>query len=110
MCGSCLLLVGACEHRLDDVVISGATAQVAFESDTNFFFGWIWIFIEKSDCSHDHSWCAESALETVVVHECLLHWVHDITLSKTFDGGDSSAVCLRGKQRAALYGFSVEVQ
>jgi hypothetical protein len=40
-----LLSTRGSEYRLDDVVITSATTQVAFEPEPNLFFSWLRVFV-----------------------------------------------------------------
>src|SRR5437588_211059 len=66
---------GRVEHRLDDVVVAGAAAQVALEPVANLFLGWVRVLGQEAGGRHDHAWRAVAALEAVVVPECLLERV-----------------------------------
>ena len=41
-----LHFIGGVLDSLHDVVVTGATAEVAFQRTTNFIFCWRWIFLE----------------------------------------------------------------
>ena len=97
------------EDGLDDVVVAGATTEVALKADAYVFLAWRGILFQDTDGCHDHARCAIAALETMVLHEGLLHRVHLATLRQSFDGDDITTVGLHGEHGAALHGFTVHM-
>src|SRR5262245_55718680 len=65
---SSLTSVGAGEDRLDDVVVAGAAAQVAFQPDPHLLFGGVRVLVQQPNSSHHHPGGAVTALQAVVVH------------------------------------------
>ncbi|KAG1648560.1 hypothetical protein GQR58_029734 [Nymphon striatum] len=51
------------KHRLDDVVVAGATAEVALEAFTNLIFARVRNLVEQAGCCHDHARGAVAALQ-----------------------------------------------
>ena len=91
-------------------MVTGTTAQVAFEADANFFFGGVGNFFEQTCCCHHHSGCAESALQAMILHERLLHRVQRaVSGGHAFDRGDLGSVGLHCEYGATLHGFAVEM-
>src|SRR6266567_8881564 len=87
-CYSPILLTGtnrfgsACTHLLSsmldsshDVLIACAAADIALESLANLFFRRIGVVLEQLIRGHNHTRCAEAALQTVLLPEALLDWV-----------------------------------
>ena len=101
--------VGRSQHRLDDVVVPRAAAEVALEPHPDLVFGGMRVLVEQPDRGHHHARGAVAALEPVVLHERLLHRVHLAVLGESLDGEDLLSVCLDGKHGAALHRFAVDV-
>src|SRR5690606_28149374 len=93
--------------RPDDVVVTGATAQVAFDGVADLVLRGRLIRLEEPDSRHDHARRAVAALETMALPEPLLHGVELTVLSETLHGGDGGPVGLHGEHRAGLHGFPV---
>src|SRR5690349_18394612 len=61
--GGCLL------HGFDDVLIAGASAQIAGQLLANLGFRWIRLVLQEHVGAHHHAWRAEAALQAVTVPE-----------------------------------------
>src|SRR5258707_745875 len=61
--------LGGGQHRLDDVVVSGAAAQVPLEAHTDVGLGRVGVLLQKRHRGHHHPGRAVAALEAVVVVE-----------------------------------------
>src|SRR5215472_10536181 len=96
-------------HCVDDVLISGAAADIAFQAMPNLIFSRGWIALQNLLRSHDHSRRAESALQPVLVPERFLHAVQLPVACESFHRDDVRAVRLRREHRAALDGFAVQL-
>src|SRR5712692_9837464 len=70
-----LELVGGPQHRLDDVLVAGAAAQVARQRPADVFLGRVGIGVEQGLGGHHHSGGAEPALQPVLLPEALLQRV-----------------------------------
>ncbi len=91
-------------------MVAGATAEVAFESFTDFGFGRVRYLIEEGDRCHHHARGAVAALQRMAVHEGLLHGVQFLAVGETLDGGDALPVGLDGEHGAGLDGLAVQVE
>src|SRR5882672_920515 len=60
----------ALRYRLDDVLISGAAAEVAFQALADFLFRAVRMVRDEVDCAHHHAGRAEAALQAVTGLEC----------------------------------------
>src|ERR1700686_1338889 len=82
-----------CRNRLDDIVIAGAAADVAFELlADDAVLELVALAAHDVDCGHDHPGCAIAALQPVVLAEGLLHRVQrPVGRSQTLDGKDVRA-------------------
>ena len=96
-------------HRLDDVVVARAPAEVALEPEADLLLGGVRVVAEDVDRLHDHPRCAEAALEGVVLVERLLHRVQRAVLGDALDGRDLVPVGLDGQDVARLHAAPVEV-
>ena len=96
-------------HRVDDVLISGAAADVALEAVADLLLGRVGIAIDDLLGRHDHAGRAEAALQSVLVPESLLHRVELAVSGQAFDGQDARAVGLHGEHGAAFDGLAVHL-
>src|SRR6185312_8748290 len=87
----------ASRNRLHDVVVAGATAQVAVELVANRLLVQIMALPPHHiDGGHHHAGGAEAALQTVILTERLLHRVQrPVGRSQPLDGGHSPTVGLK---------------
>ena len=111
---SCDVPLRACgagrgSHRIHDVLVSGAAAQVAVEAMTDLLIGRVGVAIEDLLGGHDHAWSAEAALQTVLIPERFLDLVELAVGGHPFDSQNLGAVALDREDGAALYGFAVEL-
>src|SRR5690242_18724609 len=106
--GLCSNRLGRGSHGVDDVLISGAAAQVAFQPVPDFLFTGIRIAFQDLLGGHDHAGRAKTALQAMLVPESFLHLVELAVGGQALDGEDLRAVGLDGENRAALHGFPVQ--
>src|SRR6516225_332268 len=64
-------LRGRPEHRLDDVLIAGAPAQVAGQCPPHVLLGGVGVAVEQGLGGHHHARRAEPALQSVLLLEAL---------------------------------------
>src|ERR1700751_3982231 len=80
------------QHRLDNVVVAGAAADIAFKLMAHGrFIELAAIAVDDVDRGHDHARRAEAALQAMIVAERRLHRMQLGALGDTFDGGDIGA-------------------
>src|SRR5262249_332984 len=96
---------------LDDVVITGAAAEIALKLVAN---GWIVelvaLAVDHIDRGHDHAGGAVAALQPVMFAERLLHRVErTLRIGETLDGGDVRPFDLPDEDRAGFDRLSVDV-
>ena len=91
----------------DDVVVPGATAEVALEplADRRLVGGAA--TVDEAHRRHHHAGRAVAALQCVVVVERLLHRMQLAVPSKAFDRRDLDAVRLDAEHRAGLHRLAV---
>src|SRR4051794_25513854 len=94
---------GRIEHGLDDVVIAGAAADIAFELlAQRGLVELAAVAVHDVDRGHDHARRAVAALQAVIVAERRLHRVQFVALGDAFDGGDAGARGLSGQHGAGF--------
>src|SRR5207248_4104622 len=101
-------LLGGLLHRLDDVVVARAAADVALEAVADLLLGGLRVLVEQRAGGDDHPRRAEAALQAVLVPESLLDGMELAGLGDALDGGDLPALELHGEERAALDGLAVD--
>lgn len=95
-------------NSFHDVVITRAAAKVAGNTPADFLFGWVIIMFQEFNTTHDHAWCAESAVQTVILFETFLKRMKGTSLwSKPFNGGYALAIGLNGEYRTAFNALAV---
>src|SRR5262245_18630973 len=68
-------LFGGALHRLDNVLVAGASAQIAFQAVTDLVRAGVRIALQDLSRGHDHSGRAIAALQAMVLPEALLNRV-----------------------------------
>src|ERR1700726_4178582 len=94
--GGLLRRTCACAHgaatggdRLDDVVITRAATQIAFELRADgVLVEFVPLAVHDIDRRHDHARRTEAALQSVIVAEGFLHRVQLVTVGEALDRGD----------------------
>src|ERR1700720_1193219 len=64
-------LFGGPQHRLHDVLVAGAAAEVAGQRPAHVLLGRVGVFVEERLGGHHHPRCAEPALEPMLLLEAL---------------------------------------
>src|SRR5215813_1557442 len=90
--------------RLDDVLIAGATAEVAVESVADLFFRRLRIPHQQLMRGENHSRSAETALQPVTFPKGLLERMERFLLGPTFDCQNLTPVGLTRQNGAGLDG------
>ena len=93
---------------LNDLGVSGATAKVAGESETNVFFGRVRILVEQRFRHHQHSWRAIAALRAAIFNERFLNRVKLGADFEPFNRDDVGTVEFAGKNQARIDRFAVQ--
>src|ERR1700730_2937951 len=96
-------------HRVDDVLVAGATAQIAVQAVTDLFLARLGIALDNLLDRHDHAGRAETALQPVLVPKGFLYGVQLAVSRQTFDGENIAAVRLHRKHGATLDRFAVDM-
>jgi hypothetical protein len=108
-CGRAAHGFGGGQHGIDDVLISGAAAEVPLERVAHLRLRRAGIRGEQVGRAHDHPGRAEAALKAVLLPERRLQRVHRPIGRQRFDRGDLMTFGLHGQHGAALHGLAVEV-
>src|ERR1700716_2229757 len=95
--------------RLDDVVVTGAAAEVALEPQSDLVLRRVGVALEQLLRRHDHAGRAEPALGAMLVPERLLEGMQRRTLGEALDGRDLRPVSLDSKDGAGLHAVAVEL-
>jgi hypothetical protein len=95
-------------HRLDDVQVSGAAAQIAGERIAYLGVRRRAVRPQEAFRSHDHARRAISALHGALVDESLLQVVEPAVRLQPLDRRDLPALRLKGEDEARNDGLSVE--
>src|SRR5437763_424200 len=82
-------VAGAGGDRLDDIVVAGAAAKIAFELFADrLLVEIVALAAHEIDRGHDHARRAEAALQTMMLAESFLHRMQLIAVSKPLDRQD----------------------
>ncbi len=103
---------GAGDHRIDDVLVAGAAADVAFEPVADLRFAQHRPVGSECDGGHQHPRGAESALQAMMFAKRLLHRmqpVRSLRPLQALDRDKRDAVEHRRQQRAALHRCAVDM-
>lgn len=97
-------------HGLDDVLVSRAAAQIAFEAFADLLLVGIGVVFDQIECAHDHAWCAIAALQPMVFAKRDLHGVHVVRgVGDAFNCGHAGAIGLHCEQVAGFDSAPVNV-
>src|ERR1700694_902586 len=89
-----LLLLGSVLHRLDDVDVAGAAAEVAGDRLANLELRRVPVLLEQRAGRHQHARRAVAALEAVLLPKALLHGVELAVLFEALHRRHRAAVGL----------------
>ena len=95
-------------HRLDDVLVAGAAAQIGREHVEQILVADVGLALEHADRQHQEARRAEAALQAVVIHEGLLHRMQLVAVGEALDGADLLAVGLHGEHQAGAHRLAVD--
>src|SRR6185369_7404068 len=95
-------------NRIHDVLISRATAQIAFDAMADLRVRGIRVAIQNLLRRHNHARCTETALRAMLVPESFLHAVQFAVLRQALDGSEGRAIRLHREHAATLHGLAVE--
>src|ERR1700722_9504676 len=97
------------ERGYDDVLIAGAAAQIAGNTDADVFLGRVGIVAQELDQRGQNARRAEAALQAVMLVECLLQRMQGLRVGcDTLDRHDLVAVGLHREHQARSRRIAVE--
>src|SRR5258708_22189153 len=103
------LALGGELHRLDDLLVAGAAAQISSDRVADLRLGRVRIRVQQSLRSDEHAGRAVAALQAVRLAEAVLQHAHRaVGLREALDGGDAVAVRLHRVHEAGAYWLAVE--
>jgi len=76
------------ENGPDDLIVTGASAQIAGEAVAHIRFGWVVVSIKQGFGRDQKSRRADTALQTRVLEEFLLQRMEPRRIAEALDGGD----------------------
>src|SRR5450631_2331675 len=94
-------------HGLDDVLIAGAAAEVGRQHVKQIVIGNIRLALKHAHRQHQKARRAEAALQTVIVHEGLLHRMQRVAIGETFHGADFFARRLHREHQAGAHRLAI---
>src|ERR1017187_1524592 len=92
--------LGSIEHRVHDLVVTRAAAQIARQRVAHLGLARIRIAIEERLGRDQKSWRADSALEARIFEELLLQRMQRRAVRQALDGGDLLALSLNPEHQA----------
>jgi len=93
---------------LDDVIVTGAAAQVPGNTPPDLLLGRIGIFFQQFHGPHQHTRGAETAVEPVILFEAFLKGMHFTRRGQPFHRGNVFSISLNGQNGAGFYRFAVQ--
>ena len=96
-------------YSADDVLVSGAAAQVAFQAVPHRLVVRVGFLGEQVERLHDHAGRAEAALQRVVVPERFLDGMQRPVPRQALDRENVAAVGLHGEHGAGFHAVAVQV-
>jgi hypothetical protein len=93
---------------LNNLMISGAPAEVARDTNTDVLFTRGMCMIEEILGAHEHPRRAEPAVNSIVIKERFLQRREGLPLRKTFDGRDIPSFDLRCEDQTRIHGDSIQ--
>jgi RimJ/RimL family protein N-acetyltransferase len=96
------------EHRLGDLLVAGAAAQVPAQREPHVVLARVGISPQERLRRDQHPRRAEAALDAALVEERGLERMQLAALGKSLDGGDLAAVGLEGEVGARVHRAAVD--
>ena len=112
MARDCALHLRRVERRCNDILVTGATAQMPRQDQPDLLFGGSFDVPQQLDKRHENARRTEAALQAVTAPECFLKRMHRgiavVTGGKTFDRIDPAPVRLDRKHQATSGAHAVD--
>jgi hypothetical protein len=90
-------------YCLNNVLVSGASTQIARNSPPNFLLARVRILFQERASRHDHTRRAEPALKTVLFLESFLQWMEFAAIGYAFDRANLATIRLNSKCGTGLH-------
>src|SRR5262245_29002666 len=94
-------------NGLDDVLITGAAAEIGRQNIKQVAVADIGFALEHAHCQHQKARRAEATLQAMVIHECLLHGMQLCAVRQSFDGADLLAIGLYGEHQTGAHRLTI---
>src|SRR6476619_4704793 len=91
--------------RCDDVLVARTPADRARYRGTDLVLGGVGVLVEQRPCGHQHSGCAEAAVQRVLLVEALLDRIEVTVDLERLNRADLVPLRHRRKHRARLHGL-----
>src|SRR5690606_1470448 len=95
--------------RLDDVLVAGAPADIAFEVLADLGLGGLRVVGQQGNGRHHHAGGAEAALQAMALAKRRLDGMELVAFGQAFDRGDRAAIDLEGEYRAGFDRAAVDM-
>jgi hypothetical protein len=95
-------------NRVDDVLIAGATAEIAGNPLADLALGRLRVVLQQPDRRHDHPGRAETALQPMFFPEAFLQRVQLAVRGEALNRRDCRSIGLHREQRAGLRAPAVD--
>src|SRR5271170_2861368 len=86
-----LMLLDGKSHRLVDLHVARAAAEVARKRFPNLVEGWVGIPFQKRHRRDHETWCTKPALRARALDESFLHWIKGAGRAQTLNRRDFAA-------------------
>ena len=100
--------VGRRAHRLDDVLVAGAAAEIGREHVEQVLVADVGLALEHAGREHQEARRAEAALQPVMLDEGALQRMQLVALREPLDGADRLAVGLHREHQAGAHRLAVD--
>jgi len=98
-----------CHDGAHDLVIAGASAQIAGERETDLVLSEIGFLLQERRGRHDKAGCTKTTLQRPMLDECLLHGMKFAICRDPFHRGDLGTVCFNGEDQTRVRSGAVKM-
>jgi hypothetical protein len=103
--GLCTLRCGL--DRFNDVLVASAATDVSGQRHANDLFARIWLTLKKFIGGHEEPRSTEATLQSLVVSECFLDWMHLAITGHSLDRHHFMTVGLDSEHQARAYALTI---
>ena len=97
-----------CLHGIDDLLIAGTSAKIAFNGTCDFIPCRVVIFIEECLRGHEEAWRAKAALRASVSRKTGLNRCKMSAIRKTLNGDDVRTLNLTRQGEAGEFRYAID--